>query len=238
MVKIIPNYLTEENQILIKFFLFPFMIINGLIMTVVPEYRFAGLIYLILGGFAWVIYYTPEFQDTLIGIKRKTIWISILTGLGIGIGFFLINKLNPAFSIGIPSLPISISSNIKWFIIIIIAPIIETILFDGALLSALMDLYGLNIHYANSIKSTIFAGHHLLSYGILLGCLQKWSEIFGQVTAISGLLIAAFTASMCFGYVVRANGIRNLLAAMIVHGIINFILYSLSIVYFMIVSLI
>lgn len=230
MAQIIPDYITEDNQILIKWFLFPFLIINGLIMTIIPSFRSAGMIYLFLGLLSWVLYYTPTFQDNLIGIRKGTIFKSILAGIGIWLGVWIINRIAPALALGYPSLPASISEDMKWFIIVIIAPIMETIIFDGALLSTLIDLYKLPELGANAIKSGIFAVFHFLAYGIYLGAYAQWAEVFGGVNAILGLLIAAFSASMIFGWVVRRDGIKSLLAAMIGHGLINNSLFAKAIV--------
>lgn len=216
----------EENDRLIKWVIAPVMISSLLLMGLVSSLRTAGGIYFILSLMGWVGYWTPNprIQDALIGIKKD-----IIGGMGLGIlgviTFFVIQSQVPNFSLGLPSLPMALSSELKGFIIIYLAPLAEEVCFRGFLLGGILTgVYRHSFWRANFEQAAGFAIMHFIAYGILLENLQRWSQIYGEVQAILGLLIGAALFGLFTGWLV--NKTRNLLPGIVMHMATNAVLYG------------
>src|SRR3990167_8304721 len=71
----------------------------------------------------------------LIGIDGGSKLVrSLLLALFIGVVFYVSTKLIPGLSLGLPILPNAISDQLKFFIIVICAPIRSELLFRGSLM--------------------------------------------------------------------------------------------------------
>ena len=209
-----------------------FSVLCFIMIIIVTDTAKATASYFFLAIISWVGYNSYLLQDTLIGIPKYNIGKSLLIAVAIGAGFIAINFFIPYFAIGIPEL-LTVTTNIRWSIIVGLAPLGETIFFEGLLLAILRDpdLLGLSNLKANIIKSTAFAGAHSISYGILFGVLLRWIDVFNSYYAVIGLFISAFLISMVFGYIITRKGLNNLIIPWISHLIINASLISLSIIY-------
>lgn len=213
----------DSTSITIKYFILPSIILNLLIMSIVPTYRTAGAIYFFLLTFAWLVYATKPANSYVIGIS--SLKKGLVEGILFGIGFIIMNRIGPSFSIGVPTLPYSLSAQVRGLIIIVQAPIAEEIVFRGALMGVLRDFY-FKEHFwpANFTQSILFMLFHFLAYGIVLGAYDHWTQVFGAFTAISGLFIGAFTFALFSGYI--ADETHNLIPGMIAHSIINFVIFA------------
>ena len=100
-----------------------------------PPARSAVGINIIFLVISFIVYYAREYEDDRIGISKKNLLPSIGYGVIFTFLFFLITLVVPGMSIGFPSLPASISDNLKFFLIVLVAPIVETIVFQGALMA-------------------------------------------------------------------------------------------------------
>ena len=69
---------------------------------------------------------------SFIGIDQNFVKDGLI-GAGIGIGFILLSLITPAIAIGFPSVPASATGTFKFLVIVIIAPILEELLFRGVL---------------------------------------------------------------------------------------------------------
>lgn len=216
---------TENNGRLIKYFIFPTLLINLLIMGAVPEYRTAGSIYLIFSLVGLVFYYLPPFQESLIGVKKE-VFLGIGQGVAGAIAFMVIQRIIPSFSLGLPSVPLALVDSVKFVIIVYIAPTVQEYVFRGALLGALRDndLYKLSFWKANFTQAGLFSLEHLVAYGIFLGQLATLTELYGAFAAVVGLFVAAFLFGLFAGWLANKTG--SLLPSIVSHMIINGLLWS------------
>lgn len=208
---------------LVKLFVLPTAIIVLILLFIFPSFQRAGILYLAAASLTLVIYKTVilpgrKRKGEVIGVKKN-----LLTGGAYGLllsgGFIFLSWVSPAFTIGVPPVPASAADQIKGFIVIILAPIMEESLFRGALLSLFLNYYGMPFWQANLLQGGLFSGTHLLAYGVFLEQLDKLTEVFGQVAAISGLFIAAFVFAVIAGIIVHKW--KNLFTTIIGHGGIN-----------------
>ncbi len=149
------------------------------------------------------------------GITLKYWWV----GFPVALAFLFINKISPALSIGVPSLPLALSSQVRYVILIVIAPIIQEAVFRKIILERLMNKYGMNFAKANVYQAAGFSVYHFLSYGIVLKYIESVSQLVGTFGAVSGLFITAFAYGLVAGYV--KNKTNNLLPGIIAHSLIN-----------------
>ena len=105
-----------------------------LLYVTYPPLRGATAIYGAISLVCLFFYTNPAFQDYLIGIPRKKILSSLLIGAGVGLAFVVLPRFIPGLSMGIPILPASVESNLKWVVICLFAPFIEEIATRGSLL--------------------------------------------------------------------------------------------------------
>ena len=210
----------SELDRVLKWFLYPSMAFN-LFMTVFnSDYRDSGVgyVYLAMGVFTYLMYFTPSIQKAVIGIP-KNIFKGMFWGIGIAVFFLILSGVFPGFSILVPAVPFSILTGVRAIVVIVIAPIMEELTFRSGLLSSLQTTYGFSFWTANASQGTAFTGYHFLAYGIFLGALETLSDLFGATSAIFGLLFTAFLFAMIAGYFV--NKTKNISALQIAHGIIN-----------------
>ncbi|MBU0958782.1 MAG: CPBP family intramembrane metalloprotease [Nanoarchaeota archaeon] len=203
------------------------MLISLWMFVAVPDVR-AGLVFLVISIVNYVLLVNGD-RD---GRRVTEVYITKDYGNGIAYGlvfallFIIATVAIPGFSILIPTLPGSISTILNIAVIIILAPILETILFPKILQEKLQATTGMSKQKANFWKSFVFVLFHFLSYGILLGALGTLTDLYGAVVAVSGSLIGAFAFSMLDGWI--AYKFKNLLINIITHAGINaYILYKI-----------
>ena len=174
-----------------------------------------------MAGYIIYTYSLSKFQDNVIGLRfdGKGIFVGVI----IGIAFMLIHKLIPVFALGMPSLPLSLTNDVRAFIIVLMAPILEES-WRSSVIGQIVDIYNVSPAKANLIQAPIFSALHFLAYGLVLGSYDKWIEIYGAFVAISGLFIAALIAGYLFGWLMIKT--KNVLPSQVGHGIINGVLWT------------
>ena len=197
-----------------------------------PPARSAVGINLVFLAIAFVVYRASEYQDDLIGIDKKNIWASIGWGVILTFGFFLITLVVPGMSIGFPSLPASIGDNLKFFLVVIIAPVVESLFFVGALYAYISNFDGTidkkKKWRAILLTSILFAIWHLGAYVSGLYLYPDFVSGMSAVMANISAFFVAFLFMLVTGIVVTRGGIKNLVFAIVFHLLLNLIAFSLS----------
>ena len=162
-------------------------------------------------------------EDELVGIDRNWI-IDGIIGLSVGIAILLVGFLVPGIgTIGIPSLPQSLSSDVsKFIVVVLLASIFETFGFFDVILSFFYNKtrrFGLKMPFVISavLTSITFSLFHLSAY-------QSFS-------ASSGAFVTAFIMGLVFSYERRIT-LSNI-PGVLTHMVLNFWLAfgSLAIVF-------
>ncbi len=231
---------TQENLRVIKIFLFPLLLIIGLFITVTyEEFAKPGFIALALCLMSLVVYYLPQFQEELLGLKLgKNLIIAVCIGAGISLFAWGLSQVNPALSIGMPFISLAIRDDLRFFFIVFMFPILEEIFFRSVMQGGLMEVYGLSPMKANIIQTIFFMFYHLYAYGVVLGAYALWVEAYGAFAAVSGLFIAAGTMGFIWGWAARHRKIENIALNIVSHIIINGILFTASVIYLVAIILI
>jgi len=208
-----------------------FGIISLFLALSLLSFRTAGIMYTAMLAWVYFIYSNKLNWDSLPSFKKNTLK-SLLVGGAVALAFYIINKTIPFFAIGFPDLPISVAEDIQFFIVVICAPIVETMFFEVGLLNLLRDndAFYQPDWRANIIKSFAFAIFHSFAYSVVFEQLQRWSDVFGAYQATLGLFVAAFTISMVFGYIIMKKEISNPIGLIFCHMLINLILVTTSVI--------
>lgn len=145
-----------------------------------------------------------------ITITTKEQWKSdVAIGLILGFSFIFLNLLNPAISIGLPNLGLSLGGLDRILVVGVLAPGIEEILFRGALFGFL-TLINLALPLVVLISAGTFVAYHFLAYG---GSLAASGAFIGA--GIFALIVSAV-------YLWR----KSLLPGIILHSIFNIYLIT------------
>lgn len=210
-----PKFLSsdQDDNRYLKYFFYPTALFNLFLIIVSQDYRDSGTgtVYFVLSIITYLLYIS--FPQSTIGIPKE-FYKGMFIGIGVFIGFFVLNKIAPAFSLLTPQAPFSLGNFFRGFVIIIFAPILEAGSFRGALMKFIMEKYKISFAKANIIQGHLFGGYHFLAYGIALGALKTLTELFGATIAISGSLITAISYGILIGYFVyKFNSIMVELAS-------------------------
>ena len=214
---------------LIMWFLAPLSLLVVILMFIIPSFQRAGILYLATAVLCFIFYQTvilpkkKRLKAEIFGVK-KNIFSGVFQGLLTAGAFIFLSYASPAFTIGVPPVPASAADQVKGFIVIVLAPVMEEAFFRGALLSLLLHVYGLPFAVANLIQAGLFSLTHLLAYGVFLEQLSSLSQVFGQVQAISGLFLAALVFGVVAGFVARKT--VNLTPGGVAHGVINAYIFT------------
>lgn len=210
-----PQFLSndQDDNRYLKFFFYPTALLNLLLLVLSKDYRDSGTgtVYLVLSIITYLLYIS--FPSATIGIPKK-FTKGFFIGLSVFAGFFVLNKIAPAFSLLTPEAPFALGSFFRGIVIIGFAPVLEAGGFRGALMNVLMQKYKLSFAKANIIQGIVFGAYHLLAYGVALGTLETLTQFFGATAAISGSLLTATGYGILVGALVfRFNSIMVELAS-------------------------
>jgi len=220
-----------------RIFIVGLLVVLMLLWILNPPARSAVGINIIFLIIAFVIYYAREYEDDRIEIGRKNILPSIGYGILATAFFFIITLLVPGMSIGYPSLPASISDNLKFFLVVIVAPLAESIFFNGALYAWFNNFDG-TIDKRKKWRAIIFTAFlfsifHISAYVAGFYQYPGFTEGMSAVMANLSGFIVAFLFMMVTGYIVTRDGIKNLVFAIVFHFLLNLIAFSLSVAVFL-----
>lgn len=140
----------------------------------------------------------------------------LFTSIGLGIVFIVANILG-AFSMALPPVASTLATNVgRLMVIVIVAPIIEEVMFRGVLLNLFLSIFRGKVFLAIIAQALCFGAFHMVAYS---GILIESFEI-SPIIAASG----AFLSASIFGFIVgyMAYKKNNLLLGMIPHAMINF----------------
>lgn len=228
MVKI-----TKENKA-VRYIILAVAFVLAFLGVVNPETRTAVFIDLVFLGISYLVYSTDEYQDDLIGIQKGNAFESVMWGIFFTFAFFLITLLIPGLSIGYPQLAGDISGSLKWFLIVIVSPIVETIFFLGTVYAFVRNFQrkSQSRFLPIFISSIAFAIFHVGAYIAGWYAYPDFASGLSAVWAnISGFIVA-FLFNMVAGYMVTSKKVKNQIFAFVFHFGLNFVSASLSIITF------
>ena len=114
----------------------------------------------------------------IIGIDANW-WDDAKFGLFLGLGFVALNLISPTFAIGYPMVSVLIA---QFLVILLVAPIVEEILFRSTLLSyAKMGPSTPQIVFAVLITAFLFSVFHWQAYGVGLQTAFVGAGLFGII---------------------------------------------------------
>jgi membrane protease YdiL (CAAX protease family) len=216
----------ENNNVIRTIFALAFLL--SFLFVINPLSRSALGIYLFFLVVSYLIYSSSVYQSFLIGLSFKNLGKSFIWAAIFGGGFYLVTKLFPGFSLGLPLLPNAISNELYFFIVIIVAPFVETIMFQGALLGYVREFNPSKsrLFWAVIIQAIVFALFHIGAYVAGFYAYPNFTEGLTAISANISAFISAFAFAFLAGLFVIKDGIRNLAFVAIFHLILNFIIFT------------
>lgn len=212
----------KENSRVVRYIIFPMMVSAFIGFFIIPEARIPFALYFGLALWSLVAYRQKDYKEEVYGI-RGNVFLQYLGGVGIGIGFLILTGIMPFFSLLTPTLSMSIISQVRWYIIVIMAPLLEEP-FRSATKAYIEDIYKISFGKANFFQAVIFALLHVLVYGIGLSAYDKWVQVYGAVLAIGGSLFAAFFFGIISGIMMKK--FKSVVPSIGAHQTINFFLWT------------
>lgn len=202
-----------------------------------PPARSAVGINLVFLGISFLVYRAKEYQDDLIGVKKANALASVGYGIIFTFLFFLITLMVPGMSIGFPALPASISDSLKFFLVVIIAPIVETIFFQGALY-AYVSNFDVTKNKKKKWRAIIvqalgFSIFHLGAYVSGFYMYPGFTEGMTAISANTSGFIVAFLFALLAGWFMTRDGVKNLIFVGVFHLGLNLVAYSLAVAVFL-----
>lgn len=169
---------------------------------------FSGMFLLSFKNLSKTATYKPgrKLSDKFYGFDDKPLKGSAI-GILIGMLFIFLSSRSSLsiLNLAIPlDLPFSLTANA--FVVIFVAPIVETLFFTSIL--SVLNLY-MNFWTSLTIRSLMFSGYHYVSYVVLSS---------SSISNVSGAFIGAFVFSMVAGYLASKFGAE---ADAGMHGFIN-----------------
>lgn len=222
----------ENNNVIRLIFGLTFLL--AFLFVINPLSRTALSIYLFFLVVSYLVYSSSVYQDVLIGISSRNIGKSLLWAGIFGGGFYIITKYFPGFSLGLPILPNAISDQLRFFITCFVAPVVETIMFQGALLGYVREFNPSrrNVIIAIFIQAAVFAIFHIGAYVTGFYTYPTFTEGLSAVWMNISAFIAAFAFAFLAGLFVVRDGIKNLAFVAIFHFILNFVIFtSLTVIF-------
>ena len=176
-----------------------------------------------------LVYSTTLLAGNLLGFGKNK-GFHLITGILIGGAYILIATFIPGFSIAIPLLPGSISLGMQKFIVLFVAPIVETVFFLGVILGVLKEI-GFKKHPRVWLQAGAFAMFHLGSYIVGLYDYTATQGFLGFTANIS-VFLSAVIFGVFSAYLVEWDKYKGFLVVIIVHAIINaFAILNFSVIF-------
>lgn len=232
MAQVLEHNISVRNIIIGMTFVLAFLwVIN-------PPARSAVGINLVFLGISFLVYRASEYQDDLIGVSRSNALASVGYGVIFTFCFFLVTLVVPGMSIGFPSLPASISDQLKFFLVVFVAPIVETIFFQGSLYAYISN-FDSSKNKAKKWRAIIIQalGFSIFHLGAYVSGFYMYPGFTEGMTAISANIsgfIVAFLFALLAGWFMTRDGIKNLIFVAVFHLGLNLIAYSLAVSVFLI----
>lgn len=216
-----------ENGNVVKFLLFPTLFGSFIGLFIFIQVRLALALYLAMGMWTLNAYKRKEYQEEVYGMKKGVIknWI---IGLMIGGIFLVISSIFPSLSLLTPSLSLSVSEDIRFAIIVLLAPIAEE-LWRSATIAYIREIYKWKQFWKTNLAQSLgFGALHTLVYGLAFSAYDKWIEVYGVFTAIGGSLLTAVAFGLASGYMMEK--FKDVIPSIGAHQIINFWLIKAGLV--------
>ena len=164
---------------------------------------------------------SKDFKGNVIGLRRDNLGKSIAYAFGVAIVFYIIAKAT-GLSISLPFLPNSIGTQTRFFTILILAPIIETIFFQISVFAVLLTMTSRRL-LSIILTSIIFSFSHLAAY---ISGLYDYPSVVTNLQAISsnaGSFLAAFLFSFVAMIILVQKKITNNWFTITLHFLLNLI---------------
>ena len=215
-----------QNQNIINLAIFT-LIVMALVLVIAQSADFSSpaFIYGILASITILIYLVGQYQPYLLGISTKNALRLSFYAMLVGAVFYFGAKIFPSFSIISPILPAAVSGELKIFVILFLAPIVETIVFQGAIMGYIYAVTK-NEKFAVVGQAITFALFHLGAYVVGLNLLPTLSAAGAAFLSNLSGFIAAFVFALIAGIIVINKNVKNLVFVMVLHFILNLILYT------------
>jgi len=218
-----------NNGRVVKFIIFPTLIVSLIGLFIFPEIRLALALYVALNLFSLNAYRQKPYQEEIYGIS-KGVFKKYLLGLGIGGGFLILSAVVPSFSLLTPTLSLSVSEDIRWAIIVILAPLCEEV-WRSSTIGYIRDIYKPKKFWKVNVgQAGIFMLLHTLVYGVAFNAYDSWIQVYGAFGAITGSLLATFVFGLISGYIMNKS--KCIVPSIGAHQVINWWLVSKGMVIF------
>ena len=217
---------SENNNVIRLIFALAFLL--AFLFVINPLTRTALGIYLFFLVVSYLVYSSSVYQNVLIGLSKRNIGRSLIWAAILGGSFYILTKFFPGFSLGLPILPNAISDQLKFFIVVGVAPIVETIMFQGALFAYVREFNPSKSRmlWAVIIQAFAFALFHIGAYVSGFYTYPTFTEGLSAIGANISSFIAAFAFAFLAGIFVIRDGIKNLAFVAVFHFILNLIIFT------------
>jgi hypothetical protein len=171
-----------------------------------------------------------EYQDDLIGMKGDTL-INIVYGLLFGGIFFLVTKFIPFLDLAYPTYAYSVGESLKFFLIVIVSPLTESIFFQCAIFAFFsnFDRKKKNLWAWIILASFLFSIFHLGAYILGFYTLSGDEALTSIGSNITAFFSAFLFSALAMLFALR-KGINKANIAFIItfHLVMNFINYLMA----------
>ncbi|MEM3075083.1 MAG: CPBP family glutamic-type intramembrane protease [Candidatus Pacearchaeota archaeon] len=178
-----------------------------------------------------VAYYNNDFKKDLILLSKKNLGYSIIFAVVLSGFFYLIVKFIPYFSLGLPIVPNAIADSLKTIIIIIFAPIVESVFFQSVVYVLLLNLFK-SKSFAFIGQAFLFALAHVSAYVTGFYNYPEFTQGLTAVYANIGAFLSAFLFAIIGMFFLLRDKINNLAFIITFHALMNLIILTSLVVVF------
>lgn len=171
------------------------------------------------------------FKQYLFGIRKENLTKSILWGIGLTVVFYVVAKAT-GLTIGLPNLPNAIGDSVRKIIVLVFAPVIETIFFQSIVFAYAYSL-NRNKLVAIILTSILFAVAHVSAYVTGFYSYPTLPEGLQALGQNIGAFVSAFIFSSVALFFQLKKGINNLAFTIIFHAGLNTVITLLLSVVFL-----